>query len=361
MRWRYAAAAGIAALLVFDVATGLLKSPDDHPWIGWVNAATVLLATVAWLRPHPVFAVLASTVSIVVTFTDPVPQTNWGLAETAALFGVLLVVTMRANSWRMAPVVVSVVAALVTQPLQQGVRDITVVFALVILVIAIGVVAGAGYVRLLENARAQQVAAVKAEQRTDFARDLHDFVAHHVTGMIVLAQGAHRVVRDSPDDVEQALAQIEFAGAEAMTAMRRMVGVLRDDVPVAPLAGIDDLAPLVEGFAGPPARLDIDGEVADLPVEVTSSVYRVVMESLTNVRKHAREAAVVDVTVRRTPGWVAVRVSDDGRPSRGDGDGFGLLGLTERVRALGGRIKAGPGIDGGWVVDAALPLAEVST
>jgi signal transduction histidine kinase len=361
MRWRYAAAAAIAALLVFDLTTGMFVSPVDHWWIGSANAACVVFAMVAWLWPHPALAVLASTVSIVVTFADPSPQTNWGLAETAALFGVLLVLTRRAKSWWMAPVIGFVTAALVTQPLQHGGHEISVVFALVILVIAVGVVAAAGYVRLVETARAQQVAAVKAEQRADFARDLHDFVAHHVTGMIVLAQGAHRVLRRSPGDAEQALAQIEVAGGEAMTAMRRMVGVLRDDLPVAPLAGIDELTPLVDGFGEPPARLRIDGQVTDLPVEVTSSVYRVVMESLTNVRKHANEATEVDVTVHRTPDWVTVRVANDGRSSRGEGRGFGLLGLTERVQALGGRIKAGPGIDGGWVVDAALPLARAGT
>jgi signal transduction histidine kinase len=361
MRWRYAAGAAIAALLVFDLDTGLFRTPLAHPWLGWATAATVLLATVAWLWPHPALAVLAATGSIVLTFTNPAPETNWGLAETAALFGVLLVTTMRARSWWLTPVVLLVVAALVTQPMQNGAREISVIFGLVILVIALGLVAAVGYVRLIETARLRQVAGVKAEQRAEFARDLHDFVAHHVTGMIVLAQGARRVVVQSPRDTELALGQIEAAGGEAMTAMRRMVGVLRDDMPVTPLAGIDELGPLVDGFGRPPARLQVDGQVTDLPVEVTSSVYRVVMESLTNVRKHAAEATAVDVNVQRTPEWVIVRVTNDGRTSRAESKGFGLLGLTERVQALGGRIKAGPGIDGGWVVDAALPLAKVGT
>jgi len=106
--------------------------------------------------------------------------------------------------------------------------------------------------------------------------------------------------------------------------------------------------------------------VHGLPVEVSTSAYRVVMEALTNIRQHADGARVADVWVRRTPEWLLVRVANDGAAPRGgsprDRPGYGLVGLTERVRAVGGRLTAGPGIDGGWVVDAALPLAaeEVS-
>jgi signal transduction histidine kinase len=96
-------------------------------------------------------------------------------------------------------------------------------------------------------------------------------------------------------------------------------------------------------------------------VEVSTSAYRVVMEALTNIRQHADGARVADVWIRRTAEWLLVRIANDGAPPRGgsprDRTGYGLVGLTERVRAVGGRLTAGPGIDGGWVVDAALPLA----
>jgi signal transduction histidine kinase len=84
------------------------------------------------------------------------------------------------------------------------------------------------------------------------------------------------------------------------------------------------------------------------------------MEALTNVRQHSKDPQVVDVWVRRTPNWLLVRIADDGTPHKPSGprerQGFGIVGLEERVRALGGRIQAGPGIDGGWIVDAALPI-----
>jgi signal transduction histidine kinase len=85
------------------------------------------------------------------------------------------------------------------------------------------------------------------------------------------------------------------------------------------------------------------------------------MEALTNIRQHAAAARVADVWVRRTPDWLLVRVANDGPAARAamprDRPGYGLVGLTERVRAVGGRITAGPGIEGGWVVDAAFPLS----
>src|SRR5439155_20087375 len=125
-------------------------------------------------------------------------------------------------------------------------------------------------------------ASVRAEQRAEFARDLHDFIAHHVTGIVVQAQGARIVAADDPQRAIAALEQIERAGVETMASMRRMVGVLRamdaePDAPIAPLAGVVDLPTLVEGFtaAGPlPARLHVVGDVGQLPVEVGSSAYR---------------------------------------------------------------------------------------
>jgi signal transduction histidine kinase len=123
---------------------------------------------------------------------------------------------------------------------------------------------------------------------------------------------------------------------------------------------VAELGPLVEQFTaagGPLARLHLDGSVDGLPVEVSTSAYRVVMEALTNIRQHARDARVADVWIRRTAEWLLVRVANDGVPaSPKDRPGYGLVGLTERVRAVGGRITAGPGIEGGWVVDAAFPI-----
>ncbi|GGN14367.1 two-component sensor histidine kinase [Lentzea pudingi] len=356
MLWRLGALAALLAAASVDFYYGLFRSPGLYPWTGWAAFGCIVLPAVAWLRPHRGLAALAATACLTFTLVNPLDK-EFGLAESLALTGVLAVTAGRARSWRDAPLLGWVALALVTQPLRYPVRSSELAMAMALLVVATGVVAGAGYLRLLGNAREKQVAAVKAGQKAEFARDLHDFVGHHITGMVVLAQGAGRIVERDPAQAKQALDRIEEAGGEAMAAMRRMIGMLRDDAPVAPVAGIVDIEPLVA--AEPRATLEIHGDTGTLPLEVASSVHRVVMESLTNIRKHAQEATTVDVQIQSTPDWVTVKISNDGKPAR-QGNGFGLVGLTERVQALGGRIKAGPGIDGGWVVDAALPTGRAT-
>jgi signal transduction histidine kinase len=356
MLWKSGAVAALVAAALVDGYYGLFNSPGLYPWTGWAAFGCIVLPTFAWLRPNRALAALAATACLTFTLVDPLDK-EFGLAESLALAGVLAVTANRARSVWDAPLLTWVLFALVTQPFQRdfGPTELTLVMGLSL--VAVSVLAVVGYIRLLDNAREKQVAAVKAEQRAEFARDLHDFVGHHITGMVVLAQGAGRVVERNPVQAKQALDRIEEAGGEAMTALRRMVGMLRDDAPVAPVAGIVDIEPLIE--AEPRATLAIDGDTGNLPLEVASSVHRVVMESLTNIRKHAQEATKVDVQIQTTPDWVTVRISNDGKPAR-QGNGFGLIGLTERVQALGGRVKAGPGIDGGWVVDAALPTGRVT-
>ncbi|MEU7656168.1 histidine kinase [Micromonospora taraxaci] len=380
---RLAQAAGLVAiglLAVFDLRFGVPES----------LAALVLLvvrmglavATVPlWLPVHrlgsrllPWAALALSCASLAVTAAIVVLSDgsyliggSWGLAESAGLLGVVFVVT-RWGAPRLAPwAAVAAGLAVAALPLRVGTENLLVIFGLLQVIAAAGA-AGVGlYLRIVAAGRERAIALVRAEQRTEFARDLHDFIAHHVTGIVVQAQGARFVAEQDPRRVIVALEQIERAGAETMASMRRMVGVLRNpdappDAPLAPLAGVTELAPLVTGFNGTanaPARLHLDGDLDGLPVEVSTSAYRVVMEGLTNTRQHAPDARSVDVAVRRTPDWLLVRVADDGaspRTAPARGHGFGLIGLTERVRALGGTITAGPGVAGGWVLDAAFPL-----
>jgi signal transduction histidine kinase len=292
----------------------------------------------------------------------------WGLAESLALLGVLFVVARRGRPGPAVAALITVGAAVSFLPLRGGHTPVFVIFGLIQALAGAAAIGLGAYLRTIESSRERAVGAVRAEQRAEFARDLHDFIAHHVTGIVVQAQGAKFIAEQDPQRVLLALEQIEQAGAETMASMRRMVGVLRDpqsrpDAPLAPVAGVPDLGVLLDQFTaagGPLARLHLDGETGELPVEVSTSAYRVVMEALTNVRQHANGASVADVWVRRTPDWLLVRVANDGTATRSavprERAGYGLVGLTERVRAVGGRITAGPGIEGGWVVDAAFPL-----
>ncbi|MEV4657015.1 histidine kinase [Micromonospora sp. NPDC049301] len=382
---RLAQAAGLLALglftlfdLRFSTSTGL--SPAALLLL-LLRVGLTVGTVPLWLPMHrensrrlPVAALVLATASLTVTLGIRVVANNgyllggsWGLAESAGLLAVVFVVS-RWGAARLAPwaaVATGLAAALL--PLRAGTDNVLVIFGLLQALAAVGAAAGGVYLRVVAARRDRTIALVRAEQRAEFARDLHDFIAHHVTGIVVQAQGARFVAEQDPQRVIAALEQIERAGAETMAAMRRMVGVLRNpdappDAPLAPLAGVADLAPLLEGLNGTTraqARLHVDGDLDGLPVEVSTSAYRVVMEGLTNSRQHAPDARFVDVAVRRTPDWLVVRVVDDGASPPtppAQGHGFGLIGLTERVRALGGTITAGPGVAGGWVLDAALPL-----
>jgi signal transduction histidine kinase len=364
----------MALLGAADVAGGLRNSP-----LGLLQVLSAIATAAVWLPRHPqgsvrlpkvalVLALASLSLTVLVGATAPTGD-SFGLAEALGLLGVLYVVSRRADPHWAVPAVIATVAAVGLLPVRGGLQYQYVIFGLILALAATVAIGGGVYLRTIESGRQRAMDAVRAEQRAEFARDLHDFIAHHVTGIVVQAQGAKFIAEQDPKRALLALEQIEAAGAETMASMRRMVGVLRDpqarpDAPLAPIAGVLELPVLLEQFSkagGPLARLHVDGDVHGLPVEVSTSAYRVVMEALTNIRQHADGARVADVWIRRTAEWLLVRIANDGAPPRGgsprDRTGYGLVGLTERVRAVGGRLTAGPGIDGGWVVDAALPLA----
>jgi signal transduction histidine kinase len=365
----------MAGLGAWDLATRMASSGDG---VAILQILTAVATAGVWLPRHPqgtrrlpkvalALAAWSLFLTAVVAAHGPAGG-SFGSAEALGLLGVLFVVTRRAAPpWSVFAVMV-LVLALGFLPLRSGLTYFSIISGLALGLGAAAAIGGGYYLRTIESTRERALTAVRAEQRAEFARDLHDFIAHHVTGIVVQAQGARFIAEQDPQRVLVALEQIEAAGAETMASMRRMVGVLRDpltppDAPLTPLAGVTELGPLLDQFTaagGPIARMHVDGDITGLRVEVSTSAYRVVMEALTNIRQHATGARVADVWVRRTDDWLLVRVANDGAPPRAatplDRPGYGLVGLTERVRAVGGRITAGPGIDGGWVVDAALPL-----
>jgi signal transduction histidine kinase len=211
--------------------------------------------------------------------------------------------------------------------------------------------------------------AARAEARTAerlrLARELHDFVAHHVTGIVVRAQAARVVAAGSGGPDADVYREIEEAGSDALTAMRRLVGMLRTDTPVPTAAGIR--AAVLDASSGH------DGVTADLPdeldrlapaPEVITTVHRVVLEALTNVRRHAPEAADVRVEARvqhdPAADVLVLEVVNDGvgDSSAEGGGGYGLVGMAERVTALGGTLRAGAESGRSWRITVRLPLDE---
>ena len=222
-------------------------------------------------------------------------------------------------------------------------------------------VAAGSCLRLFDVTRRAAEERAREDERLELARELHDVAAHHLTGIVLQAQAARIVARKRPGELDDSLAGIEGAGSAALTAMRRVVGLLRDADDAAPAKpGPEQLTDLVRRFdgSGVPVALRLPAQPQVWPPEVTSTVYRVVQESLTNVSRHAPHARSVTVTVEQDAGSVRVEVADDGPPAPSRSarhSGYGLIGMRERVEALGGTLTTGPRPDAGWSVLATVP------
>ncbi|WP_219667532.1 sensor histidine kinase [Streptomyces bambusae] len=230
--------------------------------------------------------------------------------------------------------------------------------------------AGAGlYLRRQAALARRVVREARRQQQLELARDLHDFVAHDVTAIVVLAQAARCVASRDPEQVLPLLERIETAGQSALASMDRTVHTLRmaGGGPTAPTPGLEALEELVGRFEG--GLLDVDAEAAAaLSREADTTAYRVAVEALTNVRRHAHGATRVRVVVRGVPDGTELSVVNDA-PPRGSrrgplvrrlSGGTGLAGLRGRVEAVGGVLNAGPGEAGGWQVSAVFPDANPS-
>ncbi|WP_447004910.1 sensor histidine kinase [Saccharothrix isguenensis] len=348
----------------------------------WQLPGTAVVCALAVLAPRRPFdaALAAATAlaatSIMLRVLDVVPEVPMvgGLvvSETAAVMAITAVVV------RHAPLVRAVVGVVVLVVASAGTGVVRpdywarhwpdystspwqhMIGGGVLLTLSVGT---GLYFRARDRERATavraEVAAAQHAERMALARELHDVIAHYVTGMVVHAQAAQAVPSASPE----VLPIIVRSGNEALTEMRRLVGTLRGtdgDAPTVTSDLADDVRGVVEQ-SGQRVRLHLDLPVP-VPPSLGRSVLRLVQESLTNTRKHAGGLSSVDVSVVVADGVVHVVVADDGRaqsadPAGGTG-GYGLVGMRERVELLGGRFSAGRRAGGGWEVRAALPVAE---
>ncbi|SCK28241.1 Signal transduction histidine kinase [Streptomyces sp. AmelKG-E11A] len=228
-----------------------------------------------------------------------------------------------------------------------------------------------------ERTRDEEARRRVAEERLRIARDLHDVVAHHIALVNVQAGVAAHLMDKRPDQAKAALAHVREASRSALGELRATVGLLRQtgdpEAPTEPAPGLDRLEELADTFrhAGLPVEVARGDQGSKLPAAVDLASYRIIQEALTNVQKHAGERARAEVSVVRVGPHVEITVLDDGsrdsrRPPAADtarppadppqAGGHGLLGMRERVTALGGALTAGPRYGGGFRVHAILPV-----
>ncbi|WP_436738227.1 sensor histidine kinase [Streptomyces sp. BBFR102] len=306
-------------------------------------------------------------------------EVKWALPwlpfELTALLVLLLRVVRRAPVLPAAVLGTLTGAAAVVLPLRFSLRNShsvleqSVLGALAATVLALTAVGIGLHQRAQDERRAEAIDRARREQRLHVARDLHDFVAHEVTGILLETQAARLVDYDEAR-TRALLERLEAAGQRALASMDDTLRVLREpgtrtEPPATRVHGLGDLAGLLRRFEGSGnVRTTLDlapGVAGTLPRETEDAAYRLVIEALTNIRRHAPAARLVRVAVGRDPDGLRVAVSDDGgRPTgyapgpRADG-GTGLPALTERFTGLRGHVEAGPG-PVGWTVVGVLPL-----
>ncbi|MGW0754209.1 sensor histidine kinase [Streptomyces sp. NPDC002587] len=360
----WAIAAGVAAALLI---TGLSGRPSatgpDVLGFGLLGAGGLALVE----RGRAPVAVLAVTGLCAVGYQTA----GFDVPAVAYLFAVYAAVRAGHRSLTIAASVV-MLAVLPLAALGSGLHDTGEAFAQArgALEIAWLIAAGAAGEALRQAERRaeeaehtrEETARRRADQeRLRIARELHDSLTHQISVIKIQAEVAVHVARRRGEEVPPSLLAIQEAGREANRELRATLEALRDD-DTTPPRGLDDVPELVERarVLGLDATLTIEGEPHDVPAAVDRTVYRIVQESLTNVARHA-DAATASVWIDCRPDVLAIRVDDDGKATPGStpAPGLGLLGMRERVTALGGRLRAAPRDDGGFTVRAELPVDPV--
>ncbi|WP_254409244.1 sensor histidine kinase [Streptomyces sp. AC495_CC817] len=368
-------ALGVLWLLDIGIVVSRHRGPLD-----WLPLVTGPVALVLVLVPESRLSItwrtgfcaaISTTVTLSISLTGWA-MPGWGLLETACMLVLLVRICRRVARPRVALALAAAVgASVIDEPLRTGGTGITLTYPF-LLTFAVGGAVGAGcYLRTLDARRRRTIAAVRLAERIQLARELHDFVAHHVTGIIAQAHAASVIHESAPHQVGPILGNISEAGQRTMDSMRRLIRVLREDGEQVSLERPEEpygeLTKLVSEFSGQgdgsTAQLEITGAArrSVLLPEVGSAVHRVVQEALTNVRRHA-PGTQATVRVHRTrDDLLRVDVYNEGpagrvsRPTGGRG-GYGLIGLRERAEAVGGSLTAGPDDEGGWWLIAHFPV-----
>lgn len=346
----------MGVLVPLTVLEGLLR-PDLPSRVAWVVVVAGLVPTLLWRRTRPLLMVVivVAATSLTALLTGSAAQLN-----TMAFVLILPYSLFRWGSRRDCMIgfaVLLVMATITIATRYTGPGDAIGGFAVLFASVALGEA-----FRYRAGARIRELDQIKLLEREGLARDLHDTVAHHVSAIAIRAQAGLATAASHPDAATDALRVIEAEASRTLAEMRSMVRVLRrnDPAELAPGPRISDLDQLedLDRGGGPFVDVELTGDVDSVPAPVATGVYRLVQESVTNARRHARLPTRIEVRVAADDSWVRLRVSDDGETHRtrtGPPSGFGIVGMIERAKLLGGTCEAGPGPDRGWTVTAVLP------
>jgi signal transduction histidine kinase len=283
-----------------------------------------------------------------------------GIFTELVVMPVMLAAVLTRSEHARWPIGALVVLAAESVSLRANETPIRAIIAMSMLVLLGTATAAVVYIRLRDSERRTSIENARYNERLDLARELHDVVGHHVTGIVVLAQ-ANRFTNgaDPGSAADRALADIEAAGRETLTSVRRLIGLLRTDPSTATGPRLIDVEQLVEDLRSthPSTDLIIDDAVhADwVPADLATTMHRLVQEAATNVRRHGDPRSPVRFTMGSNGHSFELTVTNRMLHPTVDA-GYGLVGMRERVDALGGTFAAGAVGDEQWRVRARLPL-----
>jgi signal transduction histidine kinase len=394
----------IAAVL-FVLCSGVFTSSLAKSPNLWLVAALVLPLIFRRRAPMTVFLVIAAVAFVQWLVTGP------ALADAALLVAVYTVALE--SEWVLVAIAAVILEAGVVMasvrwtPEENDFKSFVYVTGLAIAAILAGIVVRALRSQLawlaeraqrLELERDQQASLAAAAERARIAREMHDVVSHNIQVMVTLADAAAAAQTADPARAAEAMHEVSSTGRQALTDMRRLLGVLREERPaadandvagvppehptLAPQPGLSEIDALVERVRATGLAVSVEraGEPFDMTDAAGLTVYRIVQEALTNALKHADHPASVEVRLTFGDPDITVRVHDDGgtrvavagfaAPMNGNGNGngerngraadgngsggHGVAGMAERASAFGGTLRAGPAATGGWEVVAIL-------
>ncbi|GIF77515.1 sensor histidine kinase [Asanoa siamensis] len=349
----------LVALLCYlaTIASPVVDGDDTTAMYAFAALSSLPLA---WRRRWPIPVTFVTGIATaILAVNDLIKEVPFGQLVATYTFA-----SLASPAWRTIGIVGTIVGLTISLTPKNSILPVSASVILFGGAYALGAIARSRRA-LIENleARAEQLAADYAQaasrERQRIARDMHDTLAHSVSMIVVQAEAGPVVVRRDPVRAEQVFDAIADAGRDALTQLRRTLGVLRTEpASRAPQPDLDGIPALVSQarVAGLAAELRETGERRPVPADTAVAAYRVVQEALTNVVRHAR-AARVEVRLSWVDDALQVEVRDDGRgPSRKSG-GHGLIGMRERVDACGGTLRTGAPDDGtGFLVHARLPV-----
>jgi signal transduction histidine kinase len=348
----------VAAFICWSVVEVVLRQ-DLAPRPLLLIDALAVLGPLPWRRTHPLVAVAVSFGTLtIVDIVRILTGSQGALLKSTSAALILAYALFRWGSGREAASGFGVI--LLWLPITNvadptSLADAVAAYAFFLFAAALGAA-----IRYRARIRIRDIDQAKSREREQLARELHDTVAHHVSGIAIQAQAGRAIAASHPERAVEALAIIEDAATRTLTELRAIVGVLRatQDTEFAPQPGMAEVEQLAtDGQKRPCVEVTLSGELDDLSPAVGAAIYRLAQESITNARRHARHATQVTVAVTGDADQVRLTIDDDGSAGTAGRTqaGYGLVGMRERATLLGGTFHAGPTDDRGWRVEAVLP------